>query len=122
MKHTMVSGGAREEFWTGERCYITELMNDAAIPGVSLANCRVAPGTTTELHCLGVDEWQVVQAGHGVAEIGESAPFAIAPGDSIAVPAQTPQRVSNTGDTDLVFYCVCIPRFTPDCYEPLEKD
>ncbi len=113
---------AREEAWTGERCFITELMNDPAIPEVSLAQCRVPPGTTTQCHRLSVTEWHVVGQGNGLSQVGADAPFEIGCGDKVVVPANTPQRVTNTGDVDLIFYCICVPRFTPDCYQPIEDD
>ena len=97
-------------------------MNDPAIPEVSLAQCRVPPGTTTQLHQLSVKEWYVVGKGSGLMGIGAGAPFEIGPGDTVAIPAGTSQRVTNTGDSDLFFRCVCIPRFTPECYESLEAD
>ncbi len=121
MSETLIKGGeASEETWTGERCFITELMNDPTIPEVSLAQCRVLPGTTTQLHRLVVKEWYVVGKGSGLMDVGTEAPFEIGPGDTIAIPAGTSQRVTNTGDSDLLFQCVCIPRFVPECYESLE--
>ena len=122
MSKTLIRGGAREEVQTGERCFITELMNHPAIPEVSLAQCRVPPGTTTQLHKLSVEEWYVVGEGSGLMEIGTEAPFEIGPGDTVAIPAGTSQRVTNTGDSDLLFQCLCIPRFTTKCYESLETD
>ena len=122
MSKTLIRGGVREEVWTGERCFITELMNDPAIPDVSLAQCRVPPGTTTQLHKLSVREWYVVGKGSGLMEIGTGDPFEIGPGDSVAIPAGMSQRVTNTGDSDLHFQCVCIPKFTPESYESLETD
>ena len=123
MSETLIkSGKASEEVWTGERCFITELMNDPSVPEVSLAQCRVSPGTTTQLHRLRVNEWHVVGRGNGLTQVGTDAPFEIGPGDTVVVPVNTPQRVTNTGDVDLVFYCICLPRFTPDCYQPMEDD
>ena len=123
MSKTLIRRGeAREEAGTGERCFITELMNDPAIPEVSLAQCRVPPGTTTQLHKLSVREWYVVGKGSGSMEISARPPFEIGPGDTVAIPAGTSQRVTNTGDSDLLFQCVCIPKFTPKCYESLEAD
>jgi mannose-6-phosphate isomerase-like protein (cupin superfamily) len=40
--------------------------------------------------------------------------------DAIIIPAGASQRISNHSDEDLVFYCLCEPRFLPDCYENLE--
>lgn len=108
------------EFPTRERCHILELLNDPRVPRVSLARCRVEPGTTTELHRLSVDEWYVVERGRGLMEVGSAPAFEIGPGDAVAVPAGAPQRVTNTGSGDLVFQCVCLPRFRPECYEALE--
>ena len=34
------------EFWTEERCYITELINDPKMPAFSLAIARVEPAVT----------------------------------------------------------------------------
>lgn len=109
------------EFYTRERCFITELLNDANIPSVSLARCRVAPGVQTELHRLGVDEWYVVESGTGKVRVGAEAERLVGRGDTVAIPAGTPQQISNTGDDQLLFLCVCIPRFTPQSYEPLEE-
>ena len=108
-----------EETWTVERCYIRELLNDDRVPEVSLAECRVEPGVTTELHRLTVAEWYLIQAGNGLMELGDSAPFPVTAGDVVAIPPQTPQRITNTGAGDLRFACLCLPRFRPECYEAL---
>lgn len=109
-----------KEVWTGERCWITELLNDASVPEVSLARARVEPGVTTERHRLGVREWYVVEAGSGLVEVGEASARPVRRGDVVEIPAGTAQRITNTGAADLVFQCLCLPRFTPDCYESLE--
>ncbi len=110
----------RDEILTSERCFIRELVNDPAVPDASLAECRVEPGVTTELHRLSVAEWYVIREGQGRMEVAGEAPFAVAPGDVVAIPPGASQRIRNTGDGDLVFHCLCVPRFTPDSYESLE--
>ena len=40
------------EFWTPERCFIQEILNDPSHPNSSLAVARVPPGVTTQLHRL----------------------------------------------------------------------
>lgn len=113
---------SRREKWTRERCHIREIVNDPAIGRFSLAEARVEPGVTTELHRLGVDEWYVIVAGEGVVEVGAAAPRRVAPGDVVAIPAGVPQRIRNTGRGDLRFQCLCLPRFTPETYEALEGE
>ncbi len=111
----------RREQWTRERCYIREIVNDPAIERFSLAEARVEPGVTTELHRLGVDEWYVIIAGTGVVEVGDADARPVAAGDIVAIPAGLPQRIRNTGRGDLRFQCICLPRFTPETYEALES-
>ena len=115
-----MNGKAKPEQWTSERCYITELINDAQWSEVSLARCRVEPGVTTQLHALSVHEVYVIEEGNGQMRVGDSAPFTIGPGDTVSISKHTPQCVQNTGDSDLVFLCVCTPRFSPKCYTSLE--
>ena len=45
-----------------------------------------------------------------------SEPTMVSTGDVIVIPAGASQKITNTGKTDLVFYCVCTPRFTEACY------
>lgn len=108
------------EILTGERCYIRELMNDPRIPETSLAECRVAPGVTTELHRLSVAEWYVIREGRGTMEVGGGEPFAVGPGDVVVIPHHSSQRIANHGPGDLRFLCLCLPAFRPECYESLE--
>ena len=53
-------------------------------------------------------------------EVGTEAPFEIGFGDVVYIPAGVSQRVTNIGDEKLIFDCICLPRFTPECYENLE--
>lgn len=108
------------EFWTSERCYITELMNDSAQEEVSIARTRVEPGVTTQLHELSVYEWYVIESGSGRMSVGDEPPFAVSCGDVVTIPKNVAQRIENIADNDLVFLCVCSPRFTPECYLSLE--
>lgn len=111
---------SKPEVWTSERCFISEIVNDDAWPAFSLARCRVEPEVTTELHALSVLEFYVVEQGRGRMRVGDDPPFNIGPGDTVMIPRDTAQSVANTGDTDLVFLCLCTPRFSLDCYTSLE--
>ncbi|MBT8099945.1 MAG: cupin domain-containing protein [Gammaproteobacteria bacterium] len=99
------------EVLTTERCYIRELLNDPSLPEASLARTRVMPGVTTELHALSVLEWYVIESGQGLMRVGDAAPYPVGPGDSIEIPAGIDQQITNVGDGDLLFLCVCVPRF-----------
>ena len=112
---------AIEEIATAERCYILEVANDAGDEFVSITRSRVEPGVTTALHRLrGVPERYVIVAGVGRVEFSGLHPVEVAAGDVVRIPPDSPQRISNIGANDLIFYCVCTPPFTPHCYEPLE--
>ena len=104
---------------TLERCFVLETWNDEEDPAVSIAQARVEPGVTTQLHSLDVDERYVIVAGSGRVEVGELQEE-VGPGDVVVIPAGVSQRITNDADQDLVFYCVCSPRFRPSGYRALE--
>ncbi len=109
------------EFETRERCFISEILNDEAVPGHSIARCRVKPGVTTELHSLtNTRETYTIETGQGMMDDGECEPFLVGPGDSVEILPDHPQRIKNISDVDLVILLVCIPRFVPECYVALE--
>lgn len=110
-----------EEFWTPERCFILELSNGPQDPEVSIARARVEPGVTTQLHRLnGVTERYVIVSGQGSMEVGDQLSTTVTSGSVVLVPAGVPQRITNTGEEDLIFLCVCTPPFFESSYEPLE--
>lgn len=110
-----------EEFDTAERCAIQEISNLGDDPAVSVARARVAPGETTAWHRLtGVTERYLVFSGTGSIEIGTEAPTPLHVGDVALIPAGVAQRITNIGRDDLIFYAICSPRFTPECYVTLE--
>ena len=121
MKPTIARPDESKEFSTAERCSILEVWNDSSDSAASIARARIAPGITTQSHRLhGVVERYLIVEGSGVVRVGDSIEQAVAPGDIVVIPAEVTQQITNTGETDLVFYCVCSPRFTPGCYEFLE--
>lgn len=107
-----------DEFYTEEGCWILEVWRDNA---VTIARARVAPGVTTKAHLLrGVAERYLIIEGKGVVRVGEKSPEEVGPGDVVAIPPQVSQSITNLGLGDLVFYCVCTPPFTQNCYKSLE--
>ena len=122
MAEPVFKAGSDEEFWTSERCYIREHINIESIPDFSLAGSRVEPGMVTELHSLSVREWYFIRQGSGLMEVGGGPQIEVGSGDTVEIPAGVSQRITNTGATDLLFQCICVPRFTPDCYRSLESE
>jgi len=122
MSRPILKAGTDEEFWTSEHCYIRELINDKSIADFSLADSRIEPGVATELHSLSVREWYYIKQGTGLMEVGGGPQIEVGPGDTVEIPAGVSQRITNTGQSDLTLQCVCLPRFTPDCYQSLESD
>src|SRR6476469_9222592 len=121
MKPTIARPDESKEFTTAERCSILEVWNDPSDPSASIARARVAPGITTQPHRLhGVVERYLIIEGSGFVRIGGSIEQAVTPGDVVVIPADVTQQITNSGESDLVFYCVCSPRFTRECYESLE--
>lgn len=121
MRPRILSPASDQEYFFEEGCFITELVNSPDDPALSIARARVEPGSTTRLHALhGVTERYVILEGEGIVEAGDLPPQRVEAGDVVLIPSQTPQRIRNTGETDLVFLALCTPRFTAGCYRDLE--
>jgi mannose-6-phosphate isomerase-like protein (cupin superfamily) len=117
MQIQIIKADNSEEYYTPEKCFILENINAPADPALSIARARVEPGATTINHRLkGVIERYLIIEGVGLAQIGEKTAH-VGPGDLIVIPENTPQKITNTGESDLIFYCICTPGFTPECYE-----
>ena len=113
---------AHTEFYTDERCYITELHNTDADEGCSIARARIEPGVTTRLHMLkGVIERYVILEGEARVKVGDAAPVEVHAMDVVNIPADCEQCITNTGENDLVFLCICTPRFRQQDYVDLDE-
>ena len=111
------------EFETDERCHILEAWNVPEDREVSIARARVRPGVETQPHRLRTTvERYLVISGEGRVTVGDLPAETVGPGDVVVIPAGVPQRIRNTGEVDLLFYCVCNPAFRPDDYESLEEE
>jgi mannose-6-phosphate isomerase-like protein (cupin superfamily) len=109
------------EYETTERCHITEIANDAGDELVSIARARVEAGVTTAWHKLeGITERYIILSGNGRVELDDLAPTEVFAGDVVRIPADKAQRITNTGQDDLVFLAVCAPPFRQDRYIGLE--
>ena len=80
----------------------------------SLAEAVVPPGARTRLHRHETsEEIYHVTRGSGRMTLGVET-FAIAAGDSIAIPPGTPHRVENAGTDVLHILCCCAPAYSHD--------
>jgi mannose-6-phosphate isomerase-like protein (cupin superfamily) len=112
-----------KEYYTPERCYISEVSNSSDDENTSIARARVSPGVTTAWHKLqDVEERYLVISGRGLAEIGDLPAANVTCGDVVLIPAGTRQRITNIGEEDLLFYAICTPRFTNECYIALKDE
>lgn len=120
MKPTILKQDLAAEFSTPERCYIIETAN-ANNDRLSIARARVEPGITTKLHSVeGIEERYIIAEGRGRVEIAGLPAEEVGPGDVALIPAGVPQRITNIGELDLIFYCVCTPPFQQSAYRQLE--
>ena len=121
MKEAIKHQNLSNEFYTPEKCYITELSNTPDDPDVSIARAKVEPGATTRWHRLkGTVERYYVLNGTGRVEVGKLSPEEVKPGDIVLIPPMCRQRITNIGSEDLVFLAICTPRFSNDVYKDIE--
>lgn len=121
MKARINSIDSLSEYFFAEGCHIIELLNSDDDPDVSIARARVEPGRTTRWHRLdGTVERYVITAGSGRVEVADLPPTDVGPGDVVLIPPGQRQRITNTGDDDLVFLAICSPRFTESAYVDID--
>ena len=117
----LVRGSERPETWFEEGCFITEWLNEAEQPGLSIARARVPAGKTTRWHSLtDITERYLVLAGSGRAEIGDGEPLELVVGDSVTIAPGQRQRITNIGSGPLEFLAICTPRFVTTAYIDLD--
>ena len=123
MKETVFPFNPHQEIFIPEGCYILELSNSDEDPAASIARARVTPGATTRWHrVLDTVERYIILEGKGRVEVGRLPPRDVNPGDVVLIPPGCRQRITNTGELDLIFLCLCTPRFVLAAYEDLERD
>lgn len=121
MKAQIRQADPEREFFTPERCYILELSNTPEDAGLSIARARVLPGVSTRWHrVIDTAERYVILEGHGQVEVKGLGSQTVMPGDVVIIPAGCPQRITNPGESDLVFLALCTPRFQQANYQDIE--
>jgi mannose-6-phosphate isomerase-like protein (cupin superfamily) len=120
MRPIILKQDLAKEFSTPERCCIFESLNSTH-DCLSVARARVTPGVTTKWHSVeGTVERYIMAEGTARVEVGDLAPEDVGPGDVVLIPAGVRQRITNIGQADLIFYCVCTPPFEQRNYRDLE--
>jgi len=120
MKNKILKTGENSEYFTEEGCFILEMWNTPEDDEVSIARARVRPGVTTVLHRLkDTVERYVIMEGTGLVEVGDLPPAEVESGDVVIIPPAILQRITNTGNQDLIFLCICTPRFVAEKYETM---
>lgn len=105
-------------FFTREGCYINERFKELYVPGGSIAKAIVKPEMITENHLLtATDEWYYILEGIGEMYLNSQLLGAVKPGEIVHIPQNTPQFIKNTGTSDLVFLCFCVPAFSMEVYK-----
>ena len=110
-----------EETLIEEGCFIVEVWNTSDDPALSIARARVAAYTETVWHSLDVDERYLITQGTGLMELEGLPPTPVKSGDVVVVPAGRGQRIRNLAAHDLVFYCLCTPRFEAPHYHAQDQ-
>jgi mannose-6-phosphate isomerase-like protein (cupin superfamily) len=114
MQPKVIRNNSLKPYLTPEHCTIAENYSDK---DVSIAIATVKPGVTTKAHHLiGIQEIYIITAGEGKVAFSSLEPTIVSAGDVIVIPPGASQKITNTGKADLIFYCVCTPRFVETCY------
>ena len=113
----IIRSQSKPEIYFEEKCFITELLNSEESPDVSVARARVNPGVTTVLHWLkDTEEKYFILSGSGEVEIDGKVNGTVQGGDLVIIPENSTQRIKNIGADDLIFICICTPRFETKNY------
>ena len=115
----IIKAQSKTEKYFEEDCFITEIINSVDHPEVSFSKAKVKPGVTTVLHKLKeTDEKYFILSGSGEMEIDKKIIGVVQTGDLVVIPKNSFQRIRNIGVDDLVFICICTPRFEINNYVP----
>ena len=102
-----------EAFTTLDGSEIRELLahRNSSIRNQSLAEARLPPGASTQLHHHPqTEEIYYMLSGQGRMTI-ESETRDVGPGDAIAIPPGAVHTISNSGTETLKFLCCCAPGY-----------
>jgi mannose-6-phosphate isomerase-like protein (cupin superfamily) len=110
-------------FTAGDESTLAELLNplkeDLPIR-YSLAHATVKPGRTTLKHKLTASEVYYILEGSGIMYIGGRR-RRVSANQTVYIPPNQPQKIANTGNSDLIFLCIADPAWRAENEQVLEK-
>lgn len=108
---------SKDEYYFEEGCHLIETSNSVDDEDVSIARARVEKSQRTKWHYLEhTTERYVILSGCGLVEVGTDRACDVTAGDVVIIPANSRQRIKNTGADDLLFLAICSPRFQKKNY------
>ncbi|TQD23588.1 cupin domain-containing protein [Methanolobus vulcani] len=111
-----------EAYVTKDGSIIRELMHPQVHgnSSQSLAEARVAPGSSTLLHRHNVtEEIYHILGGMGLLTLGDGL-IEVKAGDSVCISPGTLHSIKNTGENELRILCCCSPAYSHDDTELAE--
>ncbi len=121
LRKFITHNSGQAEYFFREGCYITELLNNPDEAERSVAKARVEPGQTTRWHLLeGITERYLIIEGTGLVEVGNAPARKVVVDDVVVIPAGVRQRITNSGQSELIFLAICHPRFVAAAYVDAE--
>jgi len=112
------------EFTADDGCRLREILHpdkaDLALR-YSLAHATVAPGQTSALHRLTTSEVYYILEGQGRMSI-DGVRSDVGRGDTVYIPPNAKQSISNTGTDALIFICIVDPAWRVEDETILARD
>jgi|SRR5581483_12159123 len=109
----VVNRNAVSAFTTKDTSTIREILapRNSGVVRQSLAEATLPPGAATQAHLHPQTEelYYILQGEAQMAVEGERR--AVGPGDAIAILPGQRHQIRNTGASDLVFLCCCVPAY-----------
>jgi len=108
-----------KEIIAGDRSILRELFNplkDDLNLRYSLAHSTIKSGQTTKNHKLKVSEIYYIIQGRGMMYV-EDESREVKKGQVVYIPPNHSQKITNTGEEDLIFLCIVDPAWKPDYEE-----
>ena len=123
LRHLLRNLDGCAEFTAGDNCRLREILHpdkaDLALR-YSLAHASVAPGQTTWLHTLRTSEVYYILSGEAIMHI-DGRSKRVGAGDTVYIPPQAKQQITNNGSADLAFLCIVDPAWRKEDEKVVEN-